>query len=397
MASNGYRDYDYPVHFPWDINDEKSRLTDLLIEEKIYGSQTRKDIISRILPVVLPLPSILLDIINGYVQEVQLAQEWVINQIEAFIKEVRNTFTTLCGFLYEYELLKCFLYEYELLKFAFMALKAIRNNSGFEPFEVKIFQGQLPGKNAYDFMTTLVTQPVSGPQGNPWTFLEVVINFLDRMQPSMVRQVPDFFYGVKALVESAYILSNNIPSHVGFHLTPDMVRSLCIHVDRNLKLGDQLKIKTSEGKLAPLNNRGTRPVLLMTTLKLLNENVDEKNIAFNDQNGFILFLLKADTCVRLLNYHKRSEALRLVYEYINNPNKTKNLLSWFGNKPDRTKEAIGLAKRLVNTPHSEYSLINEIGQSPLFGKSEPYATVLQQVRNTLINDLDCSQTVASFL
>ena len=61
------RKYDYPFHFPWDINDEKSqRLTDLLIEEKIYGSQTRKDVISRILLTVFPFPSVLLDIINGY-------------------------------------------------------------------------------------------------------------------------------------------------------------------------------------------------------------------------------------------------------------------------------------------------------------------------------------------
>ena len=132
----------------------------------------------------------------------------------------------------------------------------------------------------------------------------------------------------------------------------------------------------------------------MTTLKLLNENVDEKNIAFNDQNGFILFLLKAGTCVRLLNYHKRSEALRLVYEHINKP---KNFLSLFRNNPDRTQEAKDLAARLVNTSHSEYSLINEIGQSSLFGTSEPYATVLQQVRDTLENDQRCSQTVVSFL
>ncbi len=77
--------------------------------------------------------------------------------------------------------------------------------------------------------------------------------------------------------------------------------------------------------------------------------------------------------------------------------KPKNLLSWFRNKPDRIHEAKVLAARLVNTPHSEYSLINEIGQSPLFRISEPYATVLQQVKDTLIKDLNCSQTVASFL
>ncbi len=69
---NKNRDYDYPFHFPWNVNDEKSRWTDFLIEEKIYGSLTRKDLISRILPVVLPLPGELLDTINGYVQEIQL-------------------------------------------------------------------------------------------------------------------------------------------------------------------------------------------------------------------------------------------------------------------------------------------------------------------------------------
>ena len=177
-------------------------------------------------------------------------------------------------------------------------------------------------------------------------------------------------------------------------MTSDMVRSFCIHVDRNLKLGDKLKVKNSEGELVPLHNRGERPVLLMTVLKLLNENVNEKNIAFNGQNGFIIFLLKTDTCVRLLNYHKRSKALGLVYEHINKP---KNFLSLFRNNPDRTKEAKDLAARLVNTSHSEYSLINEIGQSSLFGTSEPYATVLQQVRDTLENDQRCSQTVVSFL
>ncbi len=299
-----------------------------------------------------------------------------------------NVFSTLCGYLY----------EYELLRSALNALKAIRNNSGFEPFEAKIFQGQqLPIKNAYDFMVMLVTQQMSNPHDNPWTFFEVVINFLSRVQPSMIRQVPEFFYGVKALVNSAYILSGKFPSHVGFHLTSDMIRSFCIHVDRDLKLGDKLKEKNSEGELVPLHNRGERPVLLMTVLKLLNENVDEKNIAFNDRNGFIIFLLKTDTCVRLLNYYKRSKALGLVYEYINKPNKTKNLLSWFENNPDRTDKAKVLAARLVNTPHSEYSLINEIGQSSLFRTSEPYATLLRQVRDTLENDLRCSQTVASFL
>ena len=89
---NPYRDYGYPVHFPWSVNDEKSRLTDFLIEEKICGSLTRKDLISRILPVVLPLPSVLFDIINGYAQEVQLGQESVINQIEAFINESEECF-----------------------------------------------------------------------------------------------------------------------------------------------------------------------------------------------------------------------------------------------------------------------------------------------------------------
>ena len=108
-----------------------------------------------------------------------------------------------------------FLYEYELLRFALIALKAIRNNSGFEPFEAKILQGQLPVKNAYDFMTILVTQPVYSPGSNPRTFFEIVINFLDHMKPSMIQQVPEFFYGVKALVDSAYILSGNIPSHIG--------------------------------------------------------------------------------------------------------------------------------------------------------------------------------------
>ena len=245
-GQNEYRDYDYPVHFPWDINDEKSRLTDLLIEEKIYGSQTRKDLISRILPVVLPLPGVLSNIINDYAQEVQPDQESVIKQIEAFIGGVRSAFATICGYLY----------EHQLLNFALEALKAIRNNSGFEPFEAKIFQyPPLPVKNAYDFMTMLVTQRASGPAKDPTTFFEIVINFLDRMQPSMVRQVPEFFYGVKALVESAYILSGNVPSHVGFYLPSDMVKSLCIHVDRNLKLGNKLKVKTSEGKLAPLHNR----------------------------------------------------------------------------------------------------------------------------------------------
>ena len=96
-----------------------------------------------------------------------------------------------------------------------------------------------------------------------------------------------------------------------------------------------------------MNNRGATPALLMTTLKLLKENVDEKNVDYNGQNGFIIFLLKTDTCGRLLNYYKRSEALRLVYEYINKP---KNLLSWFRNKPDRIHEAKDLAVRLEITP-----------------------------------------------
>ena len=73
----------------------------------------------------------------------------------------------------------------------------------------------------------------------------MVINNLDLMKPSMIRQVREFFYGVKALVDSAYILSGAVPSHVGFHLTPDMEKSLYIHVNRDLKLGDKLKIKTS--------------------------------------------------------------------------------------------------------------------------------------------------------
>ncbi len=380
------RDYDYPVHFPWDINDQKSqRLTDFLIEEKIYGSQTRKDLISRILPVVLPLPKLLLDIIKGYASEVQPAQEWVINQIEAFINGVMTvTRRRNCT------------YESALLDLALNALKAIRNNSGFEPFEAKISQGpQLPVKNAYDFMTMLVTQMVSSPAENyPRTLFELVINLLHNIQPSVIRQVPEFFYEVKALVDSAYVLSKNIPLRVGFHLIPDMENSLYMHVDRDLKLGDQLQVKTPEGKLAPLNNGGATPVLLMTTLKLLNENVDEKNVAFNGQNGFILYLLKTETCVRLLNYYKRSEALRLVYDYINKP---KSLFSLFKNNSDRTQEAKDLASRLVNTPHSEYSLINEIGQLSLFETSEPYATVLQQVRVTLENDQRCSQTVPSFL
>ena len=72
-------------------------------------------------------------------RKIQLGQESVINQIEEFYpREMINVFSTLCGYLYEYELLRSTL----------MTLKAIRNNSGFEPFEAKIFQGQqLPIKN----------------------------------------------------------------------------------------------------------------------------------------------------------------------------------------------------------------------------------------------------------
>jgi hypothetical protein len=372
-ALNGYnpdRNYDYPVHFPW-VNDEKhQQLTHFLIEEEIYKSQPRKDLISKTLMYVLPLPAVVVSIIDGYVgEEKQPGKEWVIDQVKVFFDELAQILTKSCGYVHEYNLLQIFQ----------RALEDIRDNSGFKTFYTgpkSTFLRGLPRGNAFDFLVAIVTQQIPGPE-TPRTIFELVINLLDRIKTPTLRQVPEVFYMVKSLVDSAYILSGNIPSHVGFYLTQDMAESLYIHVNRRLQQGLYIN---------ELHNRGNRPILLMTTLRLLKENVPEKNVQFNRKNGFIIFLLDAATGVRLLNYHKRAKALDIVYNYINESKISSSIFSWFGNK-NRSNEAKDLATRIVNIPGLEVPLISEIEQSPLFNSNEPYARVLHQVRATLIDDL----------
>ncbi len=63
------------------------RLTDFLIEEKIYGSLTRKAVISRILPTVFPFPSYCWTLLTVMHRNYNLIEVWLINQIETFIDE----------------------------------------------------------------------------------------------------------------------------------------------------------------------------------------------------------------------------------------------------------------------------------------------------------------------
>ncbi len=179
-----------------------------------------------------------------------------------------------------------FIVPYYLMKSAAKALSAIEENSGFKPFvmEVPVFLKDVRNfsiKNAFDYLSSIMlTEPVwcmtSKPTEMRVTCFQFIIDNLHFAESVHVKQISQFFYMIKVLVESSRIHSGNLPLNVAYHLTKDMAKSLYIHVDRRLGLGSEIK---------SLNNvDGNKPTLLTKTLSLLGEEV--KDIRFNGFKGF---------------------------------------------------------------------------------------------------------------
>ena len=203
-------------------------------------SKVRQIILSHILYI---MPKDLTDLINEY-----LGEDKQINREKRYITEIRQFFNTYISI---FTTLTNSIVPYYLIKSADKALSAIEENSGFKPFvmEVPVFLKDVrnfPIKNAFDYLSSIMlTEPVwcmtSKPTEMRVTCFQFIIDNLHFAESVQVKQISQFFYMIKVLVESSRIHAGNLPPNVAYHLTKDMAKSLYIHVDRRLGLGSEIK------------------------------------------------------------------------------------------------------------------------------------------------------------
>ena len=365
--------------------DEKlQRLTWRLVEEKQFSSKGQFAAVRRIiLPHILyVMPKVLVDLIDPY-----LGEDKQISREKRYTTEIRKFFDTLMSNVEGY---LDFVAPNYLLKAAMNALSAIENNSGFAPFFTDKNKASIPAwlginfnsiKNSFDCLDSIILTD------SVWFYTskrtEVKITFFQFMIDNFhhfetpIKKISRVFHMVKSLVDSSRILSGNLPLNVAYHLTKDMERSLYAHVDR---LGRGSKIKSLD------NKKNNKPTLLTRTLGLLDEKV--KDIDFIGDKGFSIIPANPATGIRLCNYHKRSQPLDILYNYVN---ESKGFFSWFNGQNDQSSDAKALVIKLLNIPCAsvrEYVLIDEIEKSLSSNKirDPKYKKALEQVKDVLEKD-----------
>ena len=378
------KDFKFPenkhfLNFPYD--DEKlQRLTWRLVEEKQFPSKGQIAAVRRIIlrRIFYTIPKVLIDLIDAY-----LGKDKQISREKRYTTEIGKFFDTFLNKIVHQSGFAVYYYHWQA---AINALSAIENNSGFAPFFTNKNKKSFPDsfkisinfnsiKNSFDCLDSIIlTDSVwcepSEPQEMKITFFQVLINTLRISKTLSIKEISRLFYMLKSLVDSSRILSGNLPLNVAYHLTKDMERSLYAHVDRL-------------GRGSKDNKKNNKPTLLTTTLGLLDEKV--KDIDFIGDKGFSIIPVNLATGIRLCNYHKRSQPLDILYNYVN---ESKGFFSWFNGQNDQSSDAKALVIKLLNIPCAsvrEYVLIDEIEKSLSSNKirDPKYKKALEQVKDVL--------------
>ena len=367
------------LHSPWDNNEEHQNLIRLLIEEEQYKPLQRNEVLREILLHIYPAaPVDILNIISGYDQNTRAL---LVKEIEEFINKIislydPSQFSIWAGDVFNkyIAIMKEFLAALWYLNVS----KQISPNDAYLEICTSFVTGKIFYKNApvdspyrltriskkdVTFSTTVTVNdpPITNPtilamQSTTGTLLPIVMSAIERLDFATIKDIPRILSNVRALIASFCPLSMNIPAHFAFPLTQEIEKSLYNHVER-LKQGDELKGWTLKGK-KDLNNMGDEPELLIKTLSVLEEKVTRINC--NGNGVFFITPKNVETSVRLSNYHKRSDTLKILCDYI-----SENKNSFLKLAPKYSKEAKNLMNRLLNTPYGSpkgYVIINEIDQ-----------------------------------
>lgn len=406
------REKSYNYYFPWKYDDKHLQRTKLLIDREKYSPQEQQIAINKLIEV--HLPPVLVNIVKSYMIFTEFNNE----HKEAYLEEITH-------FIRKYMEMERkatnTIVNYVVLEGLLEAIAAIKKGAWFdEKQELKTIKtlprlvSTLTAKNAFEYWIfffakqSFFTQGPSGygPHTPNLTFFEHIIRHFGCLEQQEIMNLKRVCYMAKALVESMLISTAKAPQHNVFYLSQEVALSLYLHINNHLNLAHELMqkhkngniVKDLRGKPVGLHNRGVRPVLLEKALNVTGDKV--RSIEFNQGSGFFIVPAEHKSGTRLLNYHKRSSILNVLYGYINQPKNSGVFATWIGTtKKTYEAEAKELINRLLETPQSSpsiYLIIAEIEKLLKFEtiQDSAYQKALQKVKLQLT--LEQQQNSISF-